>query len=102
LKGEPAQEGVEGPPSLLLKSEGKLAQGSGGCNRFTGSYELEGDSLKFGPIASTRMFCEEVMDQEQAYLQVLTETTGYKVSGNSLELYKGDELLARLTLDKLK
>lgn len=34
------------------------AAGHSGCNRFTGSYTLEGKRLRFGPVASTRMACD--------------------------------------------
>jgi len=36
---------------FILHPADKRVCGSGGCNRFTGSYELEGDRLTFGRMA---------------------------------------------------
>ena len=63
--------GVEAPsdavPTLTL-SDGS-ASGFGGCNTFSGDYELDGDSITIGPIASTMMACEEAKSAaESAYL----------------------------------
>jgi heat shock protein HslJ len=57
--------------TALFDSDGTLS-GSGGCNNYTTTYELDGDQLTVAsPIASTMMFCETGMDQESAYLAAL-------------------------------
>jgi heat shock protein HslJ len=60
--------------------------GSGGCNRFTGSYTQDGDRLKLGTLAATQMACtdEVVMQKEQQFFQMLgavhtTEATHMKL-----------------------
>lgn len=50
-----------GQPNLVLAEDGTLS-GTDGCNRLTGSWKAEDDAVTFGPIASTRMFCEGVDD----------------------------------------
>lgn len=65
-----AVSSVWGEPTLQLSDDGTLA-GDTGCNRFTGSYELEGTSLRVGPLATTRMACEEgLATQEEHVLSV--------------------------------
>jgi hypothetical protein len=55
-------------PSISFASDGKVA-GSGGCNRFFGSYMQEGEKLSFSPLGSTRMACPQgIMKREQACL----------------------------------
>jgi heat shock protein HslJ len=55
--------------------------GSGGCNRFMGSYQTEGEQLSISPLASTRMACEEaVMNQEMKYLMALQGAQRYEVN----------------------
>jgi putative lipoprotein len=57
--------------TLSFDEEGNVF-GSGGCNRYRGGYELSGDQLGFGPLATTQMACPEaVSNQERAFLQVL-------------------------------
>lgn len=46
---------------LSLADDGTLS-GSDGCNRLTGSWEVEADQIRFGSMASTRMACEGVDD----------------------------------------
>ena len=70
--------------------------GSGGCNRFSGSYQSDQRSLRFGPLASTRMACLD-MDTETAFLRALERTRHYRIRGRTLDLLDaGGGLAARL------
>ena len=53
--------------TALFSPDGSLS-GSGGCNNYHATYQLSGDQLTIGPIASTKMACEKGMDQESAVL----------------------------------
>ena len=81
---------------MRFDAAGGRLSGSGGCNRITGSYQLDGDRLTFGPIASTRMACPEAMDQEQAFLKALAAVRSYRIPGGTLELLDGSNVVARL------
>ncbi|MGX5696223.1 META domain-containing protein [Agromyces soli] len=48
-------------PALMLAPDG-TATGTDGCNRLTGTWQLDGDVVEFGAFAATRMFCEGVDD----------------------------------------
>jgi copper homeostasis protein (lipoprotein) len=72
-------------PWIVLDSRSKQVSGSGGCNRFSGGYEAGEGTLRFGPMASTKVYCTP-MDTETRFLQVLQATRGYRVSGRTLEL----------------
>jgi heat shock protein HslJ len=62
---------VVGEPTLELTEDGEV-RGDTGCNTFSGSYELDGGTLAFGPLATTRMTCDGVEGaQEEHVLQVL-------------------------------
>jgi len=74
-------------PHILLNSETRQVSGSGGCNRLVGTYTLSGDHLSFGHTAGTMMACLEGMDTEKAFLQVLQQVDGWKISGQHLELF---------------
>ncbi len=61
--------------------------GSSGCNTFSGSYTVDGDTMSFGPLASTQMACaEEVMTQEAAVLGALDRVTSFAIQGDELTL----------------
>lgn len=86
-------------PDLLLDSEEQRAAGSGGCNRFMGSYTLDNASIGFGHMAATQMACAKGMDTERDYFQALLETKNWQVDGNQLELRDdNDKLLARFAV----
>lgn len=83
-------------PYIQLNSNGKTLQGSTGCNTMNGAYQLDGNKLKFGKIATTRIDCgEPVMRVERAFLNALKTTDSFKLSGGKLELYGGGKLLAK-------
>lgn len=74
--------------TLIFAEDGNLT-GSSGCNTYNSSYEIDGDLITIGPIASTMMACSEpdmIMDQEFAYLQMLETVTNYQIKGNELEM----------------
>jgi len=75
--------------TLTLGADGR-AFGSGGCNRFTGGYALEGASLRFQQMASTQMACvPAAMDQEQRFHQALGAVRGWRLDGAILHLTDG-------------
>ena len=89
--------------NLIFHTDQNRVTGSGGCNRLTGSYTLEGHALRFGGIASTRMACMHGMETETAFLAALEEVRTWKTAGQQLELFdSGGKLLARFTAVALK
>jgi heat shock protein HslJ len=83
-------------PSILFDQAQKKVSGYTGCNDFFGTYELDGASLKFGPIASTRRACPDPETAvETALLKALSETRGGKIKEGMLVLFAGGEILAR-------
>ena len=85
-KAVPAPAAKEREPFMVFGPEGNRLVGSGGCNRFAGSYEQKGADLKFGPIAATRMACADEMATEDAFLAALSSTAKWKITGERLEL----------------
>lgn len=79
-------------------SEDGRVSGSAGCNNFTGSYTVEGDnSVKIGPLASTRKWCptpEGLMEQERQFLAALASAATYRVDGNRMEMRTARDALA--------
>lgn len=73
-------------PHLVMEAGTGRVHGAGGCNRLTGEYELDGDSLRFGPVAATMMACVDGMETESAFLRALETVTKWRVEGQELEL----------------
>jgi heat shock protein HslJ len=83
-----------GPQVPHLRFETDKVTGNDGCNNFFGAYTLDGNKLKFGMLASTRMACPQINDLDIEFNKVITMTSSYRISGDRLELFEEDKLLA--------
>jgi heat shock protein HslJ len=79
-------------PTLQLDATAKRASGVSGINRFFGSYESSGATLKFGPLAGTKMGGPPAaMAVESAFLKAMASVTSFTIASNRLELKAGDK-----------
>ena len=79
----PAETGGR-PIELRFTADGKV-QGSAGCNRVSGAYTLAGESLRFGPLMTTKMACP-AMELERRFLEALQSTARWRIASGALEL----------------
>ncbi len=79
--------------TAIFGADGTLT-GNDGCNTYNSTFTTDGDKITIGPVATTRMACEqEVMDQETAYLNALAKAATYILGKDSLELRDADGAL---------
>ena len=71
---------------LILQPANRRVTGSGGCNRLSGSYQVNGDRISLGRVASTMMACVDGMKTEQNFLKALGRAVRWRISGQRLEL----------------
>jgi heat shock protein HslJ len=78
---------VEGSMITLLLADGQ-AGGSGGCNSYGGTFEVDDGNVSFDGITRTLKACadERVTEQEQRYFQALESAESYKLEGNLLRI----------------
>jgi putative lipoprotein len=90
---------IDNSMTTLEFIEAARVGGRGGCNRFFGSVEITGESIKFGQMGSTQMACvEALMNQEGRYLKALGAAERYALNGDQLLLYsKGFDKPLRFT-----
>lgn len=88
---------IDGEPIVMAAQQTKEAflqmvedngaiKGFGGCNYFSGRYNVEGHSLSFSPLASTRKACIYGMEDEAKFLQILDQTAYYSIHKEDLTL----------------
>ena len=76
--------------SIVFGADGKVS-GNVGCNGFGGDYTVDGNTITFGPIVSTLMFCEgPVGDQETTTLNVFVESASFVLDGDTLTITSAD------------
>lgn len=88
LTGKPfvLSEGLT-TPTFKLDATRLQASGTSGLNRFAGAYELNGNSLKFGPLMGTRRAGPPAaMAAEDAFLAALRQVNGWTITRNQLAL----------------
>jgi heat shock protein HslJ len=57
-----------------------IVNGMGGCNRYAGSVTVSGNTIKFLPMASTRMACSAaVMRQEAKFHSTLEKVRTWRI-----------------------
>lgn len=75
--------------------------GSGGCNSYSGAYEITGEGLSFGPIAATKRACAPaVMNQEQKFFDALEAARRFEITETGalhLTSGAGQSIMARQT-----
>lgn len=88
----------DGPTPTLLKPPGKAAElqlaadservsGSSGCNRLMGSFQLNGEQVRFSRLASTKMACPpEVMAYERRLVEALEQVRRWSIDKRNLLL----------------
>jgi heat shock protein HslJ len=95
----PAGVGMR-PPTLHLNPVGNTVNGYSGLNQFHGSYELNGDKLKFQPMAMTRRGGPgPAMALESAFSDALNKTQAWRAKDNDTIEFTGSwgKTLARFT-----
>ncbi|MFM8231294.1 MAG: META domain-containing protein [Chthoniobacterales bacterium] len=81
------------PITFEFDNEGNIA-GDASCNRFGGTCAIEGNTIKVGPLRSTRRACEpEVMQQEHKFLALLAAATTWSLEGEELVLTSPDGVI---------
>lgn len=89
--------------TVTFANNGSL-YGSAGCNRYSGSYTLDGNAITVDPaVASTMMACaEDVMAQEHSYHEIFTDIETWSLAADgSLQLETNDRKILGFTKDRL-
>jgi heat shock protein HslJ/uncharacterized lipoprotein NlpE involved in copper resistance len=78
-------------PFIIFNPFTKSVSGFTGCNRFSGTYKQTQNSLDFGALASTKMYCNG--SAENFFLQALKEANAFELRNDNLIIKKEDEVL---------
>lgn len=93
LSGSWTRTSAAGATQTIAFKNGKVS-GTGGCNRYFGTFTLDGKAVDFGPIGSTLMACEQaIMDDERAFFDALESATKAKAKGKTLTITGPDGTL---------
>lgn len=99
LDGNYAMTNAPENAEITIAFEGNRFSGQSAINRYFGTFETEGTTIKFAPAGMTMMAGpENLMKVEQQYMQDLNKINAYQLNGKTLTLTGPDNLT--LTFDR--
>ena len=86
---------ADGLPMIDIATASSKANGFGGCNKFTATVSVKGQTLKIEKLVFlTKAACPSMGDQ--AFANALENATSYAVKGNELTLLNGKTEMMKL------
>jgi heat shock protein HslJ len=85
---------IEEEAYLNFDKDGNLS-GYTSCNKFNGSYKLEGNDITLAVGSITKMMCYG--SAEMDFLEAFRQTTKFKLEGQNLYLLKDGKAVMKLT-----
>jgi heat shock protein HslJ len=77
--------------TLQFTQDGQI-NGNAGCNEYFARYETgEDGQISFSPLGATKMYCDNRMEQENAFLTSMESVSQFKTEQGKLVLSSADE-----------
>lgn len=87
--------------TININTEEKRIAGTFDCNNFSCEYERDGQNIDFGYAIATKMYCEGMMHNENAFFSKLNSLKTFKYDGEELSFFnEEDELILKLKKQK--
>lgn len=86
-------EDVWGKAFIKFNQEKKSAGGNGSCNTFGSTIAINGNTISFSNIFSTKMYCEGIQQTEDSFFKLLATVNRFRIKDKTLILYHDKELL---------
>lgn len=80
----------EGTIVTTVFNEDGNVSGTGSCNYYAGSYEVNEDQISIGPLATTAKICPEGSEQETEFLEALGAAETFSLFGQRLSISFND------------
>jgi len=83
---------TSGKATLRLRSDTRRIAGSAGCNRYFGSYRMNGEQITFSQMGATKMMCQN-MAEEDHFFKYMMRSNRYQIENDQLILFKDNRPL---------
>jgi heat shock protein HslJ len=73
---------------VTVNFEDGQVSGNGGCNSYSGEYQVHGNKIEFGMLASTLMACVDpaMMEQETIFMGALGDARSFEIVDGQLQI----------------
>lgn len=78
---------------IRFDKEKNSGGGNGSCNSFGSTTKIEGNTISFSNIFSTKMYCQDVQSVEDSYFGLLEKVTRFEINNNTLKLFQGNTVV---------
>jgi heat shock protein HslJ len=87
---------VVGGVTITATFEDGTVSGNTGCNSYNGPYEIDGQNITIGPLASTLAACPtaELTTQETNFLNAMQLAKTFQVAGDRFDLFREGDTYA--------
>ncbi len=82
------------PVFVVYETSENTVRGFAGCNSFTGTFTHDRPTIS-ATLASTRMYCDSMMEIEMEFMKVLSTPTKYHMEENHLFLKMDGKIVAK-------
>ena len=96
------EEAVDTKAFIRFDKEKGSAGGNGSCNSFGSNATISANEVSVKNIFSTKMYCEQVQQVENKYLDHLGKITRYEIRGKNLLLYNDKDLMLEFLAEEEK
>lgn len=86
------------PVTIKFNDSTNEASGISGCNSFFGSYTLKENTIKFGPIVTSKKYCNPDLNTvEKDFIEALNKVNSFVIKDNTLTFLNNDTKLFTAT-----
>ena len=77
---------------VTVNFEDDQVSGNGGCNSYSGEYQVHGEKIEIGMLMSTLMACADpaMMEQETIFMQSLGNARSFEIVDGQLQIIGSD------------
>lgn len=84
---------------LEIAEDKARVSGNAGCNRFFGGVTISRNALKFSGIGSTRMMCQDSINDETEFFEALRKVTRFRIREGKLTMFAGRQAVLTFAHD---
>ncbi|MBV7269674.1 META domain-containing protein [Winogradskyella luteola] len=101
IKKMEANENISEELTITFDKSSNKVSGFSGCNVFFGNYTIDGNTIRFGVIGSSKKYCAgDKNTSERKLFQILDKVDSFTIDGNTIILSEGTTLLLKAIQEK--
>ena len=77
----------------FISFEENRVSGFMGCNMYSGTYKIEGETIAIMPLMSTKKYCMDEMENENLWFKKASEIATFEIDNKSILLYDSENNL---------